>query len=71
MVSTTLLEQLDRLSPSELVELRNAIQTKLGDSIPAGQWAILEDRVAEADTNADDYITLDEWKTLRQARRTA
>lgn len=71
MVNTSLMEQVDRLSRSELVELRDAIQTKLGDEVPAGQWAILEQRVAEADANPDDYVTLDEWKTRRRARRTA
>lgn len=71
MVNTALMEQVDRLSRSELVELRDAIQAKLRDDVPAGQWAILEQRVAEADANPDDYITLDEWKARRRARRTA
>lgn len=71
MVNPALMEQVDQLSPSELVELRDAIQAKLGDDVPAGQWAILEQRVAEADANPDDYITLDEWKSRRRARRTA
>jgi hypothetical protein len=71
MVNTALLEQVERLSPSELVELRDVIQAKLDDDLPAGQWAILEQRVAEADANPDDYITLDEWKTRRRARRSA
>ena len=71
MVNTALMEQVERLSPSELVELRDAIQAKLGDDVPAGQWAILEQRVAEADANPDDHITLDEWKARRRARRTA
>lgn len=71
MVNTTLMEQVERLSPSELVELRDVIQAKLDDDIPAGQWAILEQRVAEADENPDDYITLDEWKARRRERRSA
>ncbi|MEN2741058.1 hypothetical protein ABCS02_25020 [Microbacterium sp. X-17] len=71
MVNPALMEQVDQLSPSELVELRDAIQTKLGDDVPAGQWAILEQRVAEADGKPDDYVTLDEWKAQRAARRTA
>lgn len=71
MVNPALMQQVDRLSPSELVELRDAIQAKLGNDVPAGQWAILEQRVAEADANPDDYITLDEWKARRRARRTA
>lgn len=70
MVNTALMKQVDRLSPSELVELRDAIQAKL-DDIPTGQWPILEQRVAEANANPDDYITLDEWKARRRARRTA
>lgn len=70
MVNTALMEQVDRLSPSELIELRDAIQAKLGDDVPAGQWAILEERVAEAEANPDDYITVDEWKTRRRAHHT-
>jgi len=69
-VNTALMEQVERLSPSELVELRDVIQAKLGDDVPSGQWAILEQRVAEADANPDDYITLDELKARRRARRT-
>lgn len=71
MVNTALVEQLDRLSPSELVELRDVIRTKLGDDVPAGHWTILEQRVAEADANPDDYITVDKWKARRRARHTA
>lgn len=71
MVNTMLLEQVERLSPSELIELRDVIQAKLDDDVPAGQWAILERRVAEADANPDDFITLDEWKARRRTRRSA
>lgn len=66
-----LMEQVERLSPSELVELRDVIQAKLDDDVPAGQWVILEQRAAEADANADDFITLDEWKARRRVRRSA
>lgn len=65
------MEQVDRLSASELVELRDAIEAKLVGEVPVGQWAILEQRVAEADANPDDYMTLDEWKSRRHAHRTA
>ncbi len=71
MVNMTLMEQVDRLSTSELVELRDVIQAKLGDDVPAGQWVVLEQRVAEADVNPDDFSTLDELKARRRARRTA
>ena len=71
MVNTTLMEQVERLSPSELVELRDFIQAKLDDDMPAGHWAILEQRVAEADANPDGFITLDDWKARRRARRSA
>ena len=74
MVNTMLMEQVERLSPSELVELvelRDVIQAKLDDDVPAGQWAILAQRVAEANTNPDDFITLDEWKARRRERRSA
>lgn len=66
MVNVALMEQVDRLSPSELVELRDVIQAKLRDDVSAGQWAILEQRVAEADANPDDYITLEAWKARRR-----
>lgn len=71
VVNPALVEQVDPFSPSELVELRDAIQATLGDDVPAGQWAILEQRVADADANPDDDITLDEGKSRRRARRTA
>lgn len=71
MVNPALMEQVDQLSASELVELRDAIDARLGGDVPAEQWAILQQRVAEADANPEDYITLDEWKTRRRARRTA
>lgn len=71
MVDPALMEQVDRLSEAELVELRDAIEAKLGDDVPAGQWVVLEQRIAEADANPDDYITLNEWKARRRARRPA
>lgn len=71
MVDRMLMEQVDRLTASELVELRDAIQAKLEDEVPAGQWAILAQRVVEADANPDDYITLDEWMSRRRGCRTA
>jgi hypothetical protein len=40
------MEQVDRLSASELVELRDVIDVKIGNDVPAGQWAILEQRVS-------------------------
>ena len=71
MVDSTLMKQIDRLSTAELIELRDAIQAKLDDDMSAGQWTILEQRVAEADANPDDFMTLDEWKARRRARRSA
>ncbi|HRP98958.1 MAG TPA: hypothetical protein PK781_00695 [Terrimesophilobacter sp.] len=71
MVDTELRQQLDRLSPSELAELRDVIQAKLEGDVPAGQWVIVEERVAEADANPGDYVTLDEWKARRRTRHTA
>ncbi len=65
------MDELDRLSPSELAELRDVIQARLDDDVPADQWAILEQRVAEADANPGDYLTLDEWKARCRADRTA
>ncbi|QGH70387.1 hypothetical protein [Pseudactinotalea sp. HY158] len=71
MVDESLMEQLERLSPSELTELRDAIDIRLGDDVPAGQWTILGQRVTEADASSDDYMTLDEWQSRRRARRSA
>lgn len=71
MVNTALMEQVNRLSLAELAELRDVVQAKLDEEVPTGQWAILEQRVAEADANPDDYITLGEWKARRRERRTA
>lgn len=67
MVNPALMEQVDRLSASELAELRDAIEAKLGGDVPAGQWIILAQRLAEADANPDDYVLLDEWKARRRA----
>ena len=71
MVNPSLMEQVDQLSASELVELRDAIDARLFGDVPAGQWAILQQRVAEADANPEDYITLDEWKARRRESQTA
>jgi hypothetical protein len=71
MVNPALMQQVDQLSASELVELRAAIDVKIGNDVQAGQWAVLEQRVADADANPKDYITLDEWKTSRRSHRTA
>ncbi|MFT4187060.1 MAG: hypothetical protein QM621_00600 [Aeromicrobium sp.] len=69
MLDSTILERVDQLSATELIELRDAIEVKLGHDVPAGQWALLERRVADADARPDDHITLDEWKARRRARR--
>ncbi len=61
---------LHRLSPSELVELREVVRARLRDDVSAGQWAILEQRVAEADANPDGCITLEDWKARRRAKPT-
>lgn len=68
MVNSTLMEQIDRLSTAELIELRDAIQAEL-DDVPPGQWALLEQRAAAADANPD-YITLGEWSARRNRLRT-
>ncbi|WP_454301818.1 hypothetical protein [Salana multivorans] len=69
MANRALIEQVDQLSDSELVELRDAIEARLSRDIPAGQWAILEQRAADADAEPDDFILLDDWKAHRRARR--
>lgn len=71
MVESTLMQQVDQLSPSELVELRDAIEARLEREVPPDQWALLAERVAEADANPDDFITLDEWKLRRRSQRSA
>lgn len=71
MVNEALLEQVNQLSTAELAELRGVIEARLADQIPAGQWAILDQRIHEADENPGDFITLDEFKTKLQQRRSA
>jgi hypothetical protein len=66
-VNPGLIEQVNRLNSLEVAELRDVIVAKPDADVPAGQWAILERRVAEANANLGDYITVDEWKAGRVA----
>ncbi len=67
MVDPVLLEQVERLSEADLLELRGAIDAKLEDRVPAEILAEIERRLDEMGPEpAVDYITLDEFK--HQAR---
>lgn len=46
---------------------RSACEVGSYDAELAGMWATLKQRVAEADANPDDCITLDEWKARCRA----
>ncbi len=74
MVDSALLEQVMLLDESARRELRDAIDESLPEYISPQVVALLEERIAEADANPDDYVTLEEFKrhtAERRARRTA
>lgn len=61
MVDHALLEQVLRLDESARRELRAVIDESLDDGcVPPEIAAIVDQRIAEADANPDDYVTLDE-----------
>ena len=54
MVDQVLLEQALRLSPSDRVELADALLTSVGEfPLTSDQEALLAERIAEADANPD------------------
>ena len=72
MVDRALLEQVMRLDESARRELRDAIEDSLDDGyVSPAIAAIIDQRIAEADANPGDSVTLDEFEREVRARRSA
>ena len=72
MVDHALLEQVLRLDESTRRELRAVIDDSLDDGYVSPEIAaIIDQRIADADANPDDYVTLDEFEREVASRRTA
>ena len=72
MVDHALLEQVLGLDESARRELRAVIDDSLDDGYVSPEIAaIIDQRIAEADANPDDYGTLDEFEREVRSRRTA
>lgn len=72
MVNHALLEQVLGLDESARRELRAVIDDSLDDGYVSPEIAeIIDQRIADADANPDDYVTLDEFEREVAARRTA
>lgn len=72
MVDHALLEQVLGLDESARRELRAAIDESLDDGYVSPEIAaIIDQRIANADANPDDHVTLDEFEREVAARRTA
>lgn len=65
------MSQIDQLSVPELVELRDAINARLGEHVSDETWELLESRIAIADADPQDYIRLEDWKNRRRTRRSS
>lgn len=72
MVNHALLEQVLGLDESARRELRAVIDDSLDDGYVSPEIAaIIDQRIADADANPDDYVTLEEFEREVAARRTA
>jgi hypothetical protein len=70
MVDHALLEQVMGLDEPSRRELRDAIDDSLDDRhVSPEVAAIIDQRIAEADANPDDFVTLDEDEREVRARR--
>lgn len=70
MVDHALLEQVMRLDESTRRELRDAIDDSLDDgSVSPEIAAIVDQRIAEADSNPDDFVTLTDFEREVRSRR--
>ncbi|MER3387199.1 MAG: hypothetical protein RIC81_11490 [Microcella pacifica] len=70
MVDRALLAQVLRLDEPTRRELRDAINGSLDDApVSPVIAAIIDHRVAEADANPDDAVSLDDDERLLRARR--
>lgn len=67
-----LLEQVMRLDESARRELRDAIEESLDDGYVSPEIAaIIDQRIADADANPDDFVMLDDFEREVRARRSA
>lgn len=72
MVNHALLEQVLQLDESARRELRAVIDDSLNEaSVPPEIAVIIDHRIAEADANPDDHMTLDAFEREVESRRTA
>jgi len=70
MVNHALLEQVLGLDESARRELRAAIDDSLGDGYMSPEIAaIIDQRIADAEANPADYVTLDEFEREVRSRR--
>jgi len=70
MVNHALLEQVLGLDESARRELRAVIDDSLDDGYVSPEIAaIIDQRIADADANPDDYVTLDEDEREVRSRR--
>lgn len=70
MVDQALLGQVMRVDESTRRELRDALDDALEDGYVSPEIAaIIDQRIAGADANPDDFMTLDEDERLLRARR--
>lgn len=70
MVDHALLRQVLRLDEPARRDLRAAIDDSLDDGYVSPEIAaIIDERIAEADANPSDYVTLDEDEREFRARR--
>lgn len=73
MVDPVLMEQVEQLSESDLLELRRAIDAKLDEYVPPAILVEIEHRLTEMGPDpVTDYVTLDEFRRqVRTHRRSA
>lgn len=72
MVKPELLEQVLQLDESSRRELRDAIDISLGSECVSPEVAaIIDQRIAEADANPDDFVTLEDFMSKLRSRHTA
>lgn len=70
MDSKELMEQVLQLDVAARRELRDAIDLSLDDGYVSPEIAaIIDQRIAEADANPDDFVTLDDDEREVRARR--
>lgn len=72
MIDQALLERALRLDVSARQELIDALRDSLDDEEVSPEIAaIIDQRIAEADANPDDFVTLDEFEREVRSQRTA